>query len=71
VKDKKQYVVFDENNGSTIVFAENEEKAIDAYYDAIDSMISHYERRCTCYNPKAIPLDRDKVLKPLRVELLD
>ena len=62
----KQYLVHHEKGGFIHVFAENEDKAIDAYFDSIKSMIGHQMKICSCYGDK--PLDRSKVIQPVKVE---
>jgi len=65
MKNKKYYIVYDEKGGSITAPANNKDEAIEAYYEAIKGMTGHQLKICSCYGDK--PLDRSKVLKPVKV----
>ena len=53
--------------GSMMVYAENEEEAIEAYYESVEGMIGHHLKICGCFGEKK-PLDRSKVNKIIKIE---
>jgi hypothetical protein len=63
----KQFIVWHEKGGYIHVFARDKEDAIDQFYEAIRSMICHTLKICSCFGEEK-PLDRSKVIRPIRVE---
>ena len=62
------YQVDHEKGGYIVVFAKDEEDAIDQYYESIKNIIGHQLKICSCYGDK--PLGRSKVIKPTGVRLV-
>lgn len=65
----KVYRVHHEAGGYTQVFAENEDGAVEAYYAALEGILGHHLKICECFGEKK-PIDRTKVARPTRVELM-
>ena len=67
---KKSYRVWHERKGYIQVFAKNEKDAEEEYYHALEGILGHQLGLCLCFNEKRKPIDRSKVLRIVRVELV-
>lgn len=64
---KKIYNVYDEKGGCVQVRAENKKDAINKYWEGLESIFSHIEKSCSCFDtPKPFP--REKYIQPIKVE---
>lgn len=61
------YFVYHEKGCYIQVIADDEEDAIEKYWDSIESIFSHMEGTCNCFSgDKSFP--REKYIQPVRVE---
>ena len=61
------FIVLTEKGTQFTTPAKDSKDAIERYWASIDSTVSHIEKRCTCYNPSPIAMDRDRYDKPIKV----
>lgn len=63
----KNYVVLDEKGGQFHTPANDENDAIERYWEMVQSCVGHVKRLCTCFNDKEIPIDRSEYKQPVKV----
>ena len=68
MSEQRLFKVIHERGGSIMVYARDQEDAREEYYHAIESIVGHTFKLCTCFNDEAKPIDRTKVLRITGVE---